>query len=449
MKLIVLALLFSGLAARAATPASLKIELPVEKYVLGNGLTVLLLEDHSVPMVSYHTWYKVGSRDEHEGITGSAHMLEHMMFQGAKKYTGTQFHQIMDENGVEWNAFTSNDYTGFYMNLPASKLDLIMDVERDRMSSLAIDPKNLQSEREVVKEERRLRVDNNPFGLLYELSMATLFHSSNYRWPVIGVMKDIEGYKVETLREFYEKYYVPNNAVLVIVGDFNKAHVKDMVESYYGKLPARPLAPRTYPVEPPQKVQVNAILHKDVQAVSFDVAFHGLSTHDQDMYALDLASTILGSGSSSRLHNRLVYQKELAAAAEASHRSLEQAGIFSVWVSLKPGEEMQKALDIVYNEIYKLRNKLVTPAELKKAKALTMKGYVDGMTTMDGKARALATAEITMGSYETIFTDLEKYEAVTAEDIRRVADRLLNQHQRSIIELDPKEQIQPAKEVTQ
>lgn len=439
MKRLVFALLLVvGVARAAVDDKSLKIEMPVEKFVLENGLTVLLHEDHTVPMVSYHTWYKVGSRDEKEGITGSAHMLEHMMFQGAKKYTGKQLQKLMDENGVEWNAFTTNDYTGFYMNLPSSKLELIMDVEYDRMSSLALDPKNLLSEREVVKEERRMRIDNSPFGMLREMTMSTVFRKSNYRWPVIGWMKDIEGYNVETLRRFYETFYVPNNAVLVIAGDFDTGKVKKMVQSYYGKLPSKPLPPREDVKEPEQKVQYNSVVRKDVQSTSFNVAFQGASVSDPDMYALDLAATALGTGSSSRLYRRLVYQKQTAASAYASHYSLQNGGVFSVGVTMRPGLDKTETLEAVYNEIYKLKSKPLSSEELRKVKVMTMKSYVDALTTLDGKARSLATAEITTGSYETIFRDLEKYEAVTAEDIRRVANKLMNQTQRSIVALEPK-----------
>lgn len=430
-------------AAVTATPASearaLHIRFPVEKYKLKNGLTVLLAEDHTVPMVSYHTWYKVGSRDEKPGLTGAAHMLEHMMFQGAKKYTGKQFHKIMDENGVEWNAFTSNDYTGFYMNLPSSKLDLIMDVEVDRMSSLAIDAKNLQSEREVVKEERRLRTDNSPPGQLRELMMSTVFRVSPYGWPVIGSMKDIEGYTPASLRGFYDRFYGPNNAILVIAGDFESGRVKKMIESYYGPLKERPLPEGTHPAEPAQTVQNNAILRRDVQSTSFMVAFQGVPATHADAPALDLAAVLLGSGSSSRLHRRLVYQKQIAAGAAASHRSLLDSGVFNVSVTMKPGADMEQALEVVYNEIYKLRNKPVSPDELRKAKTMAMKSTVDDLTTSDGKAQSLAAAEIMTGSYETLFSDLERYEAVTSEDLRRVANRYLNQTQRSVVVLAPRE----------
>ncbi|RZA14463.1 MAG: insulinase family protein, partial [Proteobacteria bacterium] len=185
------AVLFCSLLAFAQEKDNLRLNFPVTKYKLANGLTVLLHEDRSVPLISYHTWYRVGSRDEAPGITGSAHMLEHMMFKGSKKYPGKAFDRLLHENGITNNAFTTYDYTGFYQSLPSSKLEMMMDIEVDRMSNLNLSPEDLASEREVVKEERRWRVDNNPMGLLMESVMGTVFKTSNYRWPIIGHMKDI------------------------------------------------------------------------------------------------------------------------------------------------------------------------------------------------------------------------------------------------------------------
>ncbi len=416
----------------------LKIDLPVTKFTLKNGLTVLLLEDHTVPMISYHTWYKVGSRDESEGVTGAAHMLEHMMFKGAKKYSGKQLDHLFHENGITNNAFTSNDYTGFYENIPSSKLELVMDIEVDRMKDLALQAEDLLSEKEVVAEERRWRIDNNPMGFLRESLMATVFKSHPYGWPVIGFMKDINAYDIEKLRYFYNTYYVPNNAVLVIVGDFDTKKTKKMVEKYYGTLTFKEVPHKNIKPEPVQTVQRNTVIRKDVQNTSFAIAFQSPKIGEADMYALDLAASILGDGSSSRIYKRLVYERQLATSAYAYNYSLQDGGIFSVGVNVIPGQTKDQALEISYNEIWKLRNKKVTDQELEKAKTQVIKNIVDGLRTIDGKARSLATNEIVTGSYQAIFTDLEKYQQVTADDILRVANKYLQQTQRSIISLEPK-----------
>ena len=418
--------------------SDLKISLPVTKFTLPNGLTVLLLEDHGVPMVSYHTWYRVGSRDEYPGVTGAAHMLEHMMFKGAKKYSGQDFDRIFHENGITNNAFTTNDYTGFYENLPSSKLDLVMDIEVDRMNSLLLNPQHLLSEREVVKEERRWRVDNNPMGLLRELMMATVFKVHPYKWPVIGYTKDIENYDADKLRFFYNSFYGPNNAVLVVVGDFKTSKVRSMIEDYYGKLPKRSIPEKKYELEPIQAVQQNATLKRDVQNTSFVVAFQSPKQGDPEMYAIDLAANILGYGSSSRLHKVLVYQKEYATSAYAYNSSMKDSGVFAVGVNLKPGFIIDDALDITYREIWKLRNKIVDDKELEKAKTQVIKDIVDSLKTMDGKARSLAVNEIMTGSYESLFTDLEKYQAVKGEDIKSAVEKYMTQSRRSIVSLQPR-----------
>lgn len=418
--------------------SELKIQLNANKYTLKNGLTVILYPDNTVPLVSYHTWYKVGSRDEYQGVTGAAHMLEHMMFKGSKKYSGAEFEKILHENGITNNAFTSYDYTGFYQNLPSSKLEMMMQIEVDRMSSLLLKEEDLLSEREVVKEERRWRVDNNPIMSLLELTMATVFKVHNYKNPVIGTMKDISNFNVNILRGFYEKYYVPNNAVLVLAGDFKVNEAKKMIEKYYGVLQKKELSESKRNFEPQQTIQFNAKLRKEVQNSSFNLVFQSVKMNHQDMYALDLICQLLGSGSSSRLYKQLVKGKELATSAYCSHSNMQDHGVINFHVSLKPGVPIQPALDIVYKEIYNIRNSLVTAEELHRSKVLSLKLIIDSIQTIDEKARALATAEITTGNYENLLLDIDKYQKVSIENIKNVAQKYLNQQQRSIVSLEPK-----------
>lgn len=435
-----LLLTISAFAIDEQKTQALQIDLPVSKFKLENGLTVLLHEDHSIPMVSYHTWYRIGSQDEREdqGTTGAAHMLEHMMFKGSKNYPGKTFDQTLHENGITNNAFTTADYTGYYENLPSNKLELIMKIEVDRMVNLTLDPAELKSEQQVVAEERRWRVDNNPMGLLRELMMSTIYKVHPYKWPVIGHMKDIQSYTAEKLRYFYETFYVPNNAVLVIAGDFKTDQTRKLVEKYYGPLKAKELPKREYKQETPQKVQYNASQKSDVQATTFMVAYQGLQAGHPDSYALDLASEILGTGSSSRLHKKLVYSSQEAMSTFAFNHGGKDPGYFAVGATLKPSIGLEKPLNVIYNEVYKLRNGMVSEAELQKAKNLVMKGMVDSLMTIDGKAQALAVFEILRGDYQQIFQDLELYNKVTAKDIKRVCEKYLNQTQRSIIVLQPK-----------
>jgi zinc protease len=421
-----------------AADKSLDVHFPVEKFVLNNGLTVLLHEDRSIPMVSYHTWYRVGSRDEKPGVTGAAHMLEHMMFKGAKKYTDKEFDRILHANGIQNNAFTSWDYTGFYENLPSSKLELIMDVEVDRMRDLALKPASLTSELEVVGEERRWRVDNNPPSLLREVLFDTIFTEHPYHWPVIGYMKDIKEYTVEKLRHFYATYYVPNNAVLVIAGDIDVKKTKALVNSYYSSLPSRPLPERKYQQEPEQKTAKRKTIEGEVQNTSVVLAYKGVASGHPDSYALDLAANILGAGSSSRLYKKLVYQMQKATSAGAYNVTNADPGVILLMASMKPSVHSEIAEAIFREEIEKIKKNPVSVRELEKSKNQVMKDFVDGLTTIDGKAQALAVNEIMYNDYSRLFSDLKRYETVSVKDIQRVANTYLLDHRQVVGVLNPK-----------
>lgn len=416
---------------------NLSVDLPVEKYTLKNGLTVLLHRDATTPLVSYHTWYRVGSRNERPGITGSAHMLEHMMFKGAKKYSNKDFDRILHANGITNNAFTTYDITGFYESLPKDKLELIMDMEKDRLSSLLLRPEDLLSEKAVVAEERRWRVDNNPQSLLREQTMEIMFTGHPYRWPVIGYMKDIGDYTIDPLREFYEKYYGPNNAVLVIAGDIDIEKTKKLVEKYYADLPVRET-----PKEPvfkikPLKEKRTIKLFKDVQVPSLMISYPSVMDQHPDAYPLEVLAQILANGASSRLSKELVYNKQWATSTGAYQWSLKEAGLWGLFVSLKPGTKDDQIISVLDREIFRIRHQLISDRELKRAQNQFMSSFVDGLSTVDSKARALASAEIVSGDYKTLFADLEKYQKVTPEDVRRVAGKYLNPQGRVIAWLKP------------
>jgi zinc protease len=431
------------LAVGPAKNSTLNINLPVTRYQLKNGLTVILHEDHSVPLISYHTWYRVGSRDEAEGVTGAAHMLEHMMFKGAKKYSGKDFDQVLHENGITNNAFTTADYTGFYENLPSSKLELMMDIEVDRMRFLAIRPEDLKSELQVVGEERRWRVDNNPSGLLRENYMSLLYEVHPYHWPTIGWMRDIQAYTSEKLRKFYDTYYVPNNAVLVLVGDFDTTKVRDLIENYYGKLEFKALPERIYPSEPQIKKSRYKEVEGDVQAPTFIIGYPGVAAGHVDSYALDLLSGILGNGSSSRLHKKLVYQSQIASSAGSFNSTGADPGSFAVMVNMIQGKNWKVARQLVEAEIQQLIQEPVMARELQKVKNQIMKDFVDGLTTVDGKANAFAINEIVLGSYDKMYSDLAKYNAVTINDIQKVAVRYLKPSSQVVTVLLPKKAVKP------
>lgn len=421
-----------------------QIRFPVEKYKLPNGLTVLLHEDHNAPIISYQTWFRVGSKNEEPGFTGIAHLFEHMMFKGAKRYSGSQFDTVLQMNGGVNNAFTSYDYTGYYENLPSSKLELVMDIESDRMESLAITPENLKSEREVVKEERRMRVDNNPSGILRENLYGTAFKVHPYHWPLIGYMQDIDSITLEKANEFYKMNYAPNNAIVVIAGDFDSSQAKSLIEKYYGSIKSQTITQRPRSPEPDQKGIRSATIERDVQATQVAVAFHTPRAGDDESYALDLLANILGYGQSSRLHQRLVYKDQSALSVSALNYTLQDSGLFQVYLTLKPGVGTNKVQRALYGELWRPRNLLIHENELKKAKNQVMKGYVDSLKTIHGRAEALALNEVLFGDYERLFTDLEHYNKVTAEQIRAVAKKYLAPEKSTIVYLKPGKAAQKA-----
>ncbi len=453
LSLTLLALVFVLVSSSRSLAADIPIEtissaiqFKVEKFKLENGLTVLLHEDSSTPMITYHQWFRVGSKDEDVGRTGLAHFFEHLMFKGTQKFLGKDFDRMIQANGGSNNAFTSRDYTGYYINMPSDKLELMIDIESDRMVNLLFDPKEIKSEREVVKEERRYRTENTVDGILDEAMFRTVFKVHPYRWPVIGSMADLNAATLEDMKEFYRRYYAPNNAVVVIVGDFKASKARALIEKYYGPIPSQKLEMKTLPKEPKQLGQRMVTLNKDVQSPTVALAYLASASGAADSYAFDLLSNILTSGPSSRLHRRLVFSEQTATSVSSWAYTPKEPGLFQVSASIKPGVDADRVLRALYFEVGKMREQLVSADELQKAKNQIMTDYVQGLKTISGKARALAVNEIVMGDYNELFRDLEKYNRVTAEDIKSVADRYLRPNQRSVFRVLPKSMAAKAQE---
>jgi zinc protease len=436
------ALAETPLATQAAKPAGdigSQIQFPVEKYKLSNGLTVVLHEDHSVPLISYQTWFRVGSKNEEPGHTGLAHLFEHMMFRGAKRYTGEQFDTILQASGATNNAFTTSDYTGYYENLPSSKLELVIDIESDRMQNLKIDADTLKAELQVVTEERRMRVDNNPTGLLREALFGTAFRVHPYKWPVIGYMKDLEPANVtaEIAQAFHKMYYAPNNATVVVAGDFDSSQAKKLIEKYYGEIPSQEIVNRPRSAEPVQTAPRSQFLTKPVQTTQFVLAYRTPRNGEDESYALDLLANIMGEGDSSRLHHRLVYKDGSAASVGTYNQTMQEAGLFQIYVTMKPGVNYTKAERAVMGELWRPRNLLVSDAELQKAKNQVMKQYVDGLKTVHGRAEALALNETLYGDYSMLFKDLDRYNKVTKEQVLAAAKKYLGPEKATLVVLKP------------
>jgi predicted Zn-dependent peptidase len=426
--------------AFAVTPEELEkaIQFKVEKYELKNGLTVLLHPDNSIPSVSIQQWFKVGSKDEVPGRTGLAHFFEHMMFKGTKKYDKDTWGKFLNGKGAEVNAFTSNDYTGYYINLPAENLELALDIESDRMRNLALAEKEVKSEREVVKEERRMRYEDNIEGGIREKMMGIMFSKLPYRWLPIGSMDDLNAASMDDLHAFYKTYYSPNNAVLVIAGAIDIEKTKALVDKYYSKLPREEIKRPVITPEPEQTKETRDVIEREAQAPTVAVGYRLPDLRHHDHYALDLLSILLGQGQSSRLYKSLVYKKEMALSTYAASWGQTLAGQFTIFASLKPKVSPDNMLALMEREVKELRDKKVSQKELDKARNLFFKDYVDGLKKVSGRARMLANYETLLGDYSRIFSDLKEYQKVTTEDIQRVAKTYLKPTARNTVIVLPK-----------
>lgn len=415
---------------------------PVVKNVLPNGMRVLILEYSKIPLVSYQTWFLVGSRDERIGHTGAAHMLEHMMFKGSEKYSGKDFDRILHEKGMVNNAFTSWDYTGYYENFHPRWLSLVMDIEVDRMKKLRLDPKDLASEKQVVLEERRWRIDNNPQGTLREKLFDMIFQNTPYQWPVIGYQRDIQSYTPEILRQFHETYYVPNNAVLVIAGDVKAQEVLPLVEKYYSDLPNKPIETRNWlklkekPVTRiPEKKYVE--IRKKVQTRTYLWAVLGASVHDPKSVALDALAGVLGRGLSSRLSRVLYYEKGWVNQVSCFHLSADAIGLFGCYFVLKPKVEWKAVHDLFWRQVENIQSQGISVEEFDREKLQIQKEFLDGLDTLEERARTLAYYELIHGSYEAINQQWQRYMSLTVNDLITAAREFLQPSKEVVVALLP------------
>ena len=430
------ALLFAALATAPAFAADSITTVPgadkITTKTLPNGLKIVVWSDHDIPNIALYNWYKVGSRNEYAGITGISHFFEHMMFNGTSKRKPGEFDRVMEANGGANNAYTSSDVTVYQDWFPRSALELIFDLEGDRMANLDFDPKVVESERGVVYSERRSSVDNSNFGSLIEQVDATAFTAHPYQIPTVGWPSDIEGWKVDDLKNYYHTYYAPNNAVMFVVGDVEPQEVFTLAEKYLGKTPAQ-ATPRPITTKEPEQLgerRVNLVREGEAPLLVF--AHHSVSGSDADMPATELLMSILADGDSSRLHQQLVEQQQLVVDIEQSLNSGFDPGLSYIYATLPPGGDLavvEKALDA---ELVKIANEGATEAELNKARTQQLAGFWRGLATISGKAQALGTYEVFNGDYKKLFQAPADYEKVTVADLKRVATKLFRRENRTV-----------------
>jgi zinc protease len=402
--------------------------LPFQTHKLPNGLAVVLAEDRSRPVVNIQVWYHVGSRDERAGRTGFAHLFEHMMFRGSRNLGPEEHFRLVQKAGGTNNAYTSFDQTVYYQTVPPNYLEQMLWAEADRMASLVIDETNFQKERQVVKEERRMRIENPPFGLLSERILANLYKEYPYKHAPIGSMEDLNQATVADVQQFFDTYYVPNNATLVVVGDFDPKQALQWARKYFGSIPRgdKPV-PRVTAKEPPRselqtvESQIpNAPIPVVVKAYLLPPIGH------PDSYPLEIASAILSAGQSSRLYRKLVYEDQIAVAAQGQAQFLAGPSPFFMFGILNQAnadlQKLERGLQSVLDTIIK---EPVSAEELEKAKTQIERSFVLSRATMEGKASALGRASVLLGDVKMYNNELDAYRKVTAADVQRVCAKYL------------------------
>lgn len=411
--------------------------LSVERYRMQNGMAILLCEDKSAPVVSVHTWFRVGSRHEREGKTGLAHLFEHLMFNEIEGRGAGFFDRKLEEAGAESNASTWLDWTQYNIAIPKDQLGLVLELEAERMSKLVLREPQVTSEKEVVANERRYRVDDDVEGAVSELLWATAFKKHAYKWPTIGWMKDIEGFTTADCEEFYRAYYAPNNAALVISGDFKPADVLRLVSERYGVLPASQLPLEDAQPEPPQTEERRVEVKKPTATEKIVVGYHAPALGDFDHPAISLLSEVLFGGRASRLHQRLVRELELASEVRAFVGPFHDPGLFEVFAAAREGHTAEELLAVLDAELKKVTEEPVTEAEMARASARFELGLLGGLDTADGKASTIGFYEAVLGRPAAAFERLEQTRRLTQSDLLRVARRYLDPARRSVILVRP------------
>jgi zinc protease len=429
-----------GLAAGAAAA-----EPDVVEATLDNGLTVLVLEDHRSPVVSVQVWYRVGSRNERPGATGLAHFLEHMMFKGTPTHGKGEFARLVEQNGGQNNAYTSQDVTHYFVNIAADRLDMVLGLEADRMRNLLLDPKEIESERQVVMEERRTRTEDDPDGLLSEEMLSVAFKAHPYRWPIIGWMEEIRRINPAELRAFYDTYYVPNNALLVVVGDVKAPDVLARVRHHFGRIPRGADPPPVTAVEPPQVSDRRVVVRKaGARLPIVNLAWHVPNHASPDAPALELLAAILSEGRASRLHRKLVYEKRMALNAGGDYSYFSRdPNLFWLFATPLPGQAPEDLERALLAEIELLKTEPVPEEELERAKNQIEASFVWRQDSVYSRGSSLARFEL-LGSWRLLSRFVPMIRAVTAADLQRVARTYFPPDRKTVGILLPAEAPAPA-----
>jgi len=409
----------------------------VKEVVLDNGLKVLLLENHKSPSVTFQVWYRVGSRNERDGKSGLSHFLEHMMFKGTPAVKPEEYSRIIAKNGGRSNAFTTSDVTVYFATMSREKIGVEIQMEADRMANALLGETYFEAEKKVIQEERRLRTDDNPTAALDEVTSAVAFTVHPYRRPVIGWMDDIQNLSRQDLVDHYKFYYAPNNAFIIVTGDFSTDEILPQIKAAFEKIPRQPEPPKVRAEEPPQKGERRIIFKKEAELPFVLMFYHAPNLKSSDNFALDLLTVVLAGGRSSRLYRDLVYEKRLARNVDANYSSvsMDPSG-FTVTAQVMPGKEPSEIEHEIDALLEKVKSDLITERELEKAKNQIESSFIFAQDSIFGQAMKIGYYEAT-GGWRQMDKYLDGIRQVTREDIRRVAKQYLDRDARTVGVLIP------------
>lgn len=427
----------SVLAVHAQTARNVRVDF--KETTLKNGLRVITVEDHSAPVIAVALTYNVGSRNERQGRTGFAHLFEHMMFKGSENVGSGEHFMLVFNNGGTMNGSTNEDRTNYFEALPANQLDLALFLEADRMKSLAITKDNLDNQRNAVQEERRLGVDNQAYGKSGEIQQQLIYDNFAYKHTTIGSMEDLNAASVEDVSQFFKMYYAPNNAVLTLVGDFKTAEALAKVRANFESIPRQPDPPIVDMTEPQQKAERRASVDDVLaRAPRIDIAYKSVAGNSADFYALQVLSTVLQGGQSSRLYQRLVKEKEMLTNVGGFMDEKRGVGAFYSNATLRPNVKTADVEAIIYEEIDRLKKEPIADWELQKAKNTTRRNFINGLQSSLSRAVIIGQYTVYYNEPSLINERLNKVSAVTKEDVQRVANKYLVNTSRTVVITMPK-----------
>jgi zinc protease len=420
-------------AIRYLGSAPFGAQLRVERFRLANGLELLWCEDHSAPVVAYHTWFRVGSRHEQVGKTGLAHLFEHLMFNEVEGLAPGEFDRKLEAAGAENNAATWLDWTQYTISVPADQLGLVVGLEADRMARLVLREPQVQSEKEVVANERRYRVEDDVEGSVSELLWATAFARHAYRWPTIGWMKDIAGFTTDDCQQFYRTFYAPNNALVVAVGSVSLPDILQLVSNAYGSLPPSTLPLEDAQPEPPQTAERRVEVSKPTATEKLALGYHSLAIGDFDHPAATLLGEVLLGGRASRLHQKLVRDLEIASDVRVFVGPFRDPGLFEIFASAREGHTAEQMLATIDEQVARVQEEPVSSDELERARSRLELGLFASLETADGKASNIGFFDTMLGRPSASFERLEAMHRMGPSELRRVARRILLPRQRSVV----------------